>query len=573
MTIQPKRTDHLSILRPFQKKIYYEALEKGSGGLSLPMGSGKTLITLSLCNYYSSFPSFGYHDITLVVCSKTLISTWIGEIEKFFGNTLPYEVLHHDFVADIDYWVPHESTKIVITNINTLIKVYRNHNLKSRAVKKICPGFGQATVTYFSPVEKHPLDIDEGPAWLFSRCISMLIVDEAQNYINAQTMGCQALMCIDAKRRWLLSGTPFDEPVPKRLLGYSCLLKLPGTPRSVKDMSQYIKEKPVTYNYTNIKYIPFKGIKYSMVYRKKNLMYTPPPVKDHIITNILSKEERTIYKTLRDIYSELCKKEKALREQGKSSEAKMVRSSILSMLTYLRLYLTSPLIPIAKAYITQIDSKGRGDLALILYTKIRKLKLDKWLDTEESAYSTRIRSIINELKKYNNRKVVLFTSFRMSLLLIRHFIQKEIGDLNIFEIKSKDPIMKRQQIIDQFRDSSSGVLLLTYAIGSDGVNLQFADVCFVCEYWWNSGKTDQGKARINRYGQKSKRLDVAYFTSNTAIERAIYHKHEDKKKIYGEILVGAQKSKLSTISFKDVLKMINIEENEELLERIHLNRD
>jgi len=64
-------------LTKFQHDIIKECLKKGSGGLSLPMGSGKTIIGLKLALEQS-----GDRPI-IVVLSKTLIPNWVNEIKKF----------------------------------------------------------------------------------------------------------------------------------------------------------------------------------------------------------------------------------------------------------------------------------------------------------------------------------------------------------------------------------------------------------------------------------------------------------------------------------------------------------
>ena len=86
------------MLTDYQTEIVRECLAKGGGGLSLPMGSGKTIISLVLALKY--FKQTGRPS--LVVASKTLIAGWIQEIEKFLGSKFKlgadYVVLHNDYM-------------------------------------------------------------------------------------------------------------------------------------------------------------------------------------------------------------------------------------------------------------------------------------------------------------------------------------------------------------------------------------------------------------------------------------------------------------------------------------------
>ena len=67
----------LSKLNKDQLDVYNECITKKSGGLCLSLGAGKTLTSLVVgLNLSNDKP-------ILVVCSKTLLSSWKNEIHKF----------------------------------------------------------------------------------------------------------------------------------------------------------------------------------------------------------------------------------------------------------------------------------------------------------------------------------------------------------------------------------------------------------------------------------------------------------------------------------------------------------
>ena len=78
----------LKKLNSFQKDIFSECIIKGSGGLSLPLGSGKTLISLALSLYFTRETV----KPVLVVVSKSLIGNWEIEIKKFFGDNNGFDL-------------------------------------------------------------------------------------------------------------------------------------------------------------------------------------------------------------------------------------------------------------------------------------------------------------------------------------------------------------------------------------------------------------------------------------------------------------------------------------------------
>ena len=78
------------MLSNFQQEIINECIEKGSGGLSLPMGTGKTIISLHVA--LQQCPD----RPIIVVASKTLLPSWESEIKKFFGTSSEYQILHRE---------------------------------------------------------------------------------------------------------------------------------------------------------------------------------------------------------------------------------------------------------------------------------------------------------------------------------------------------------------------------------------------------------------------------------------------------------------------------------------------
>ena len=103
-------------LTDYQKNVIEECLKKGNGGISLPMGSGKTL--LSLCLALKQLRS----GRILAIVPKTLVVTWKQEIEKFFGNTLKYQV----YINDIEL---QDDTKLVISTPDMIAKHYKNEDI------------------------------------------------------------------------------------------------------------------------------------------------------------------------------------------------------------------------------------------------------------------------------------------------------------------------------------------------------------------------------------------------------------------------------------------------------------
>jgi SNF2 family DNA or RNA helicase len=76
--------------------------------------------------------------------------------------------------------------------------------------------------------------------------------------------------------------------------------------------------------------------------------------------------------------------------------------------------------------------------------------------------------------------------------------------------------------------ATNGILLLTYQVGANGLNLQCSNTVLLLDFWWNTGKINQAIARVLRYGQEAKKINIYYFTSNTGIEKILFDKQQAK---------------------------------------------
>lgn len=111
-------------------------------------------------------------------------------------------------------------------------------------------------------------------------------------------------------------------------------------------------------------------------------------------------------------------------------------------------------------------------------------------------------------------------------------------------------------------------MLATYQLGAEGLNLQFASTMLLVDFWWNVAKTQQAIGRIFRPGQTSKEINVYLFTSNTGIEKILFSKQKAKIEILNELKTGNIKTKIPSINVDEMIKLIELEDNKELLKKI-----
>jgi SNF2 family DNA or RNA helicase len=547
-------------LNDYQISILDECLLKTTGGgLAIPMGSGKTLLSIIIALKQKN------QGPILVVCAKSLLSSWITEIEKFFGKYLKYQVLHSNTI-NIDTWELDPNIQLVLTTSEVLGKYYRRYNINnlfSYLVETQAGHLITQTRFYRSP-QKPFINIPIGGGIIYSIEWGCLIVDEAQNYSKSSTVKCSSIAAIYSPIRWLLSGTLFNEPSSDRIFGYYLLLNT--GPKSLPQTMELI---------TNPQY---KGLRSTLVIREKNIAYKPPKIIENVIEHAFSQNEAKVYTSMKTTLKQLRKQldeYKLANRMNRSLEnrtrIKKFSSYLLAMITYVRQSLFCPIIPIATISIDIADQENNSELAVTLMDELKKLNLTEWLNDIESVKSSRVKKVLELLDKHKSEKVVLFSCFRTCLELLSFYLEK--SDRPIFTISGNMQMARRGKVIDDYSSSDNGILLLTYDIGANGLNLQgglngtsYSTVVIMCDFSWNFGITKQAIARVVRYGNNAPIINIYYITSNSSIESALFKKMTAKLDIASELMDGSQTTKIPKMTLNDILHLISNDENTE-----HLN--
>lgn len=524
MDVAELRRIGLDTLTLFQKEIVDEARRK-SCGLSLPMGSGKTRIALILCLYRgSNIPS-------LIVAAKNIIHEWIHEIEEVFDGQAKYAVFHNDYL-DIEDW-KYSDEHFILTTPETVAKSYNEGGI-----------FG----AFFNFDEKYyvrpttPFATANQGYWLIhSVNWPCLIVDEAQEYCNIKTGRGAGLASISAGRRYLLSGTMLQEPKIDKVIAYYLILDDPYFPRNRSDSVHFLKSRQ------------FKGVKASLVHRDSNVDCEDFEIHNHYISHTLSEPETKIYRGMKGILNKMAREYNKYKEDENEEMRRLFSGFIVTMISHMRLAFICPILPIARTMIKTAGSSAKDGLAFVFENEIKKMEIDEWLDDEQAAYSSRMKSMVEKLAEIED-KVVVFSSSRFGLNLFKLYIPK---DREVFSMEGSDSLKKRVKTVTEFKRSGNGVLLLSYQIGCNGLNLQSANNVFLMDYPWNSCIVDQAVARVARRGQK-KDVNVYYFTGNTGMEKSLFHLHKSKKVLSHKIMDGIENDwEVDKMKMEDILSIIN----------------
>jgi SNF2 family DNA or RNA helicase len=221
------------------------------------------------------------------------------------------------------------------------------------------------------------------------------------------------------------------------------------------------------------------------------------------------------------------------------------------------MFLVCPVIPYASLVKA---SPSKSHLINTFFAK--EMSHNKGLKITDSV-SSRIQKVLEVLNgKHPSEKCVVFNCFRKTQDVCEQCIEE--SGREVFCVKDTDKAHERMDTIKDFEESENGILLLTYQLGAEGLNIQCSHVVLLVDVWWNDGRVQQAIARVLRRGQTEK-VQVYFFTSNTGIEKGLFHKHVDKRKLVGELMEGPTKGKVRVLDMKEVIRLVLDTETSECL--------
>ena len=211
---------------------------------------------------------------------------------------------------------------------------------------------------------------------------------------------------------------------------------------------------------------------------------------------------------------------------------------------------------------TEGISKARF-LILQLLVKIRQICIDPRIVYEDyKDGSNKIDTLINVVKEYisNGHKILLFTSFRTALDLVRKEFNK--NNISSYTIDGSVSSKKRMELVDKFNNDDTNVFLIMLKSGGTGLNLTSADVVIHLDLWWNPQAESQATDRAHRIGQKNN-VEVIKLVSKGTIEEKILELQQKKKKLSDKVIEGEDidKNVISKLTEKELKELLSYEQN------------
>jgi SNF2 family DNA or RNA helicase len=186
-----------------------------------------------------------------------------------------------------------------------------------------------------------------------------------------------------------------------------------------------------------------------------------------------------------------------------------------------------------KEGVVQLDELGESISIQHVFELVLRLKQITNFDplTGESTKLERVEADMEEIAG-SGGKAILFSQWTGCI----DWLEKRLARFSPLIYHGKVPTHKREPILRQFKeDPQASLLMMSYATGAVGLNLQFAGYVFLFDRWWNPAVEDQAINRAHRIGQKSQVI-VTKFISKDTIEERINRVLEEKRRLFATVL-------------------------------------
>jgi len=437
-------------LRDYQKQgikwLKYLYDNNFGGCLADDMGLGKTLQAIGLLSLI--YPK--EKKPSLIVMPRSLLNNWENEIKRFNPNLSFYT--YYANKRDINEIKKHNITL-------TTYALIRNDIKKLKEIE-----------------------------------FDTIILDESQNIKNIESKISKAVMLLNAKHKFSLSGTPIENNLFELYSLFRFLNS--GMFRGVNDFkNDYVVPIQTNANEEIAKILKAKIAPFLLRRLKQDVLKDLPPKQEQVVYIEMDEEHKKLYELKKHYYKQILDKQIAVSGIENSQFA------IFQALNELRQIASTPEL--------------KSDY------KVVSSKIDTLFEL--------VDDII-----LNGHKVLIFANFLGSIDLI----SQKASDRGIEHLIMTGSTKNRQELVDKFQnDKNIKLFLLTLKVGGVGLNLTEADYVFIFDPWWNKAAENQAIDRVHRIGQKNTVFSYKLITKDT-IEEKILKLQQNKQDLTDKIISG-----------------------------------
>jgi SNF2 family DNA or RNA helicase len=441
-----------------------------AGILADDMGLGKTIQALSLLlNHHKG----GKKMPSLVVAPTSVVYNWLSEAQRF---------------------TPTLSTALFLgRDRGELLAKLEKENAKKPDVVFTTYGIIRRDYETLKNIQ-----------------FEFLILDEAQNIKNPESVGAIASKSLKSFHRLALSGTPVENRLKELWSLFDFLM--PDFLSTYKDFNETF-ERPIEVGIDGAGQKLRKIVHPFILRRLKSQVEKELPDRTDIINLCeLEDDQRSLYL---DVLDEC--RQKVFTEIA-SRGIKRSQISVLAALLRLRQVCCDPRL-----------LKREG-------VNAASAKLDTLMEM--------IAEIVDE-----GHKILIFSQFVEMLTLIRAELAKTTY---VYEyLDGQTPAQDRLEKVNRFNaDENIPIFLISLKAGGTGLNLTGADYVIHYDPWWNPAVENQATDRAHRIGQTRHVFNYKLITRGTVEEKILAL--QQKKKELAELVIGGDESVAKELTKEDL---------------------
>lgn len=465
-----------NILKPHQITGYYLVLEKLYSSiegciLAYDMGTGKTLIIMSVILYYLGLNLINKDNQGLIVVPKSLISIWLNEFNKFAPN--------------ITIQVYHDKEKLLNINSDIIICTYdtirTDINIKNKH--------------YF-----------------------MVILDEAQKIKNPHAKITEAVGLLKGTKKIAMTGTPIENNIIDVLS--ICNFIKPHKYAYLFNLD-YKELRMQMINYNKLDNIKTFLISYLIIKTKEecNIKLPEKTVKDVYCDLTYLQQEAYVH-----VLNKAVKRQEMSKYQRKLENFNMRRNA--NILKPLEISIKEKLRLLKLNYAEIIKVYGIDIITFLKQICNHPYLYDSTIPIliKDSGKMIQLDLLLKDLLftngLINGTKILIFTQYVQTLNLIEEVFSKEGYRISTLHgLQSRED---REGTINDFNNpfSDFNILLISLKAGSTGLTFTIATHVILFDPWWNSAVHNQAANRIHRIGQ-TKPVIIYNFITQHSIEISI----------------------------------------------------
>lgn len=278
----------------------------------------------------------------------------------------------------------------------------------------------------------------------------------------------------------------------------------------------------------------------------------------HTIKTVYNEAEEAFYKAVvaykKNIYS----------MNHKPFVVAMIMSTIERMITsslpaFAKTFLDSEKSVSLKSIVDEIELEDVDDVELSLLNnsctaEIRKLASNL---PDRDSKSEALIEIVRDTIESEPGKLLVFSFFKNTLRYLLDILKKE--NIRVSLITGDTSIEEREELRKRFRmpknmDDAIDVLLCS-EVGCEGLDYEFCNRMVNYDIPWNPMKIEQRIGRIDRFGQKSDKVQIFNFITEGTVEEKIFFRCFERLNIFKatigdmEEILGDMTGKLSKMVF------------------------